>query len=166
MGRNDETNDEFEVALKDALDAIPDDTGQKVFVDVSCFTRFRLAAIVHEIFNAAMSRTNDLVVDFAYAVAKFEKPTSGTQPNTIVGPAHRAFAGWSQGGYSSTAAVLGLGYEQDQAMGAHHVFLSGLNVRAAPFMQNRSPVGLGPSSNTCPRCPPQREQCTSVRTMK
>lgn len=111
------SDDGFEVALKASLGLIPDDACRKIFVDVSCFTRFRLAAIVHEIFNAAASRTNDLVVDFAYALAKFEKPSSETQPNTIVGPAHRAFAGWSQGGYSSTAAVLGLGYEQDQAMG-------------------------------------------------
>src|SRR5258707_14388048 len=32
-------------------------------------------------------------------------------------------------------------------------------------MQYRSPVGLGPSGNTCPKCPPQRAQCTSVRAM-
>src|SRR5882724_1230624 len=30
---------------------------------------------------------------------------------------------------------------------------SGTNFRAAPFMQYRRPVGLGPSSNTWPRCP-------------
>ena len=32
-------------------------------------------------------------------------------------------------------------------------------------MQYRSPVGCGPSSNTCPRCPPHPAQCTSVRTI-
>ncbi|CPU67576.1 Uncharacterised protein [Mycobacteroides abscessus] len=33
-------------------------------------------------------------------------------------------------------------------------------------MQNRSPVGVwGASSNTWPRCEPQRAQRTSVRTM-
>lgn len=107
----------FELALKTSLGLVADDTCRKIFVDISCFTRFRLAAIVHEIFEAATSRTNDLVIDFAYALAKFERPSSESRPNTIVGPAHRAFAGWSQGGYFSTAAVLGLGYEQDQAMG-------------------------------------------------
>src|SRR3970282_2761489 len=40
------------------------------------------------------------------------------------------------------------------------------NWRATPFMQSRRPVGFGPSSNTWPRCPPQRRQCTSVRTEK
>lgn len=32
------------------------------------------------------------------------------------------------------------------------LFLRGLNVRATLLMQNRWPVGSGPSSNTCPRC--------------
>ena len=36
---------------------------------------------------------------------------------------------------------------------------------AAPLMQYRSPVGRGPSSKTCPRCPPHRRQCTSMRRM-
>src|SRR5579871_6630213 len=40
---------------------------------------------------------------------------------------------------------------------------AGLNVSASPSMQYRRPVGLGPSSKTWPRWPPQRRQCTSVR---
>src|SRR6185503_11174226 len=37
---------------------------------------------------------------------------------------------------------------------------------AAELMQYRSPVGLGPSSKTCPRWAPQRAQTTSSRSMK
>ena len=33
------------------------------------------------------------------------------------------------------------------------------------FIQNRSPVGAGPSGNRWPRCDPQRRHSTSVRTM-
>src|ERR1035437_2387300 len=33
-------------------------------------------------------------------------------------------------------------------------------------MQYRRPVGLGPSSKTCPRCPPQVAHVASVRVMK
>ena len=40
---------------------------------------------------------------------------------------------------------------------------SGENFNAMPLMQYRSPVGGGPSSNTCPKWPPHRRQCTSVR---
>lgn len=110
-------DDDFERELSQTLLLASDDSCQHLFIDVSCFTRFRLAAIVHEIFAVARHRSNSLIVDFAYALAEFEKPNTLRQPNTTVGPAHPAFAGWSQGSYSSTATVLGLGYEQDQAMG-------------------------------------------------
>jgi len=108
---------DFESEITTALSELDDTEQQQIFADISCFTRFRLAAIVHSVFKIAKSRTNDLTVDFVYALAKFEKPNSIKRPNTVVGPAHQAFAGWSQGSYSSTATVLGLGYEQDQAMG-------------------------------------------------
>lgn len=110
-------DDAFEYEFKKALQLVSDEASQRIFVDVSCFTRFRLAAIVHEVFAVAETRASELVVDFGYALAQFEKPSAQKHPNTVVGPAHRAFAGWSQGSYSSTATVLGLGYEQDQAMG-------------------------------------------------
>ena len=42
---------------------------------------------------------------------------------------------------------------------------SGVKFVATPLMQYLSPVGGGPSGNTCPRCDPHRAQCTSVRTM-
>jgi hypothetical protein len=41
-----------------------------------------------------------------------------------------------------------------------------LNFREAEFMQYLRPVGLGPSSNTWPRCASHRLQCTSMRFMK
>src|SRR5712692_8424990 len=36
------------------------------------------------------------------------------------------------------------------------------NLNATEFMQQRRPVGLGPSSNTWPRCASQRRQDTAV----
>jgi len=110
-------DESFERELRGALQLVSDEACQNLFVDISCFTRFRLAAIVNEIFSIAQNRVNSLIVDFGYALANFEKPSTRRPPNTTVGPAHPAFAGWSQGSYSSTATVLGLGYEQDQAMG-------------------------------------------------
>ena len=44
-------------------------------------------------------------------------------------------------------------------------YFAGTNFIAPEFMQYRNPVGLGPSSKTCPRWPPQREQFTSTRTI-
>lgn len=114
---DDLSDQNFEDVLRGEVDALSRHTHKTVFVDVSCFSRFRLAAIVHKFFSRSHEFAGGLTVDFAYSIARFEKPKTVNQPNTIVGPAHHAFAGWSQGGYSSTAAVLGLGYEQDQALG-------------------------------------------------
>lgn len=112
------TDTAFEATVVDRLTAaLPRDAPASVFVDISCFSRFRLAAIVNALFAQANFRTSPLVIDFAYSLAEFEEPPSERRPNAVVGPAHGAFAGWSQGNYSSTATVLGLGYEQDQAMG-------------------------------------------------
>jgi hypothetical protein len=47
----------------------------------------------------------------------------------------------------------------------YYFSLAGLKSRAAEFMQYRSPVGAGPSSNTCPKCASHRAQRTSVRTI-
>ena len=47
-----------------------------------------------------------------------------------------------------------------------HALLPGTNSSDTPFMQYRSPVGLGPSGKTCPRCPLHLTQWTSVRRMK
>src|SRR5262245_64669040 len=44
--------------------------------------------------------------------------------------------------------------------------VAGVKVSASPLMQCRLPVGGGPSSNMCPKCPPQRRQWHSVRVMK
>jgi hypothetical protein len=39
------------------------------------------------------------------------------------------------------------------------------NFNAAELMQNRNPVGSGPSSNTCPKCASHLLQIASVRTI-
>src|SRR5262245_50249704 len=45
-------------------------------------------------------------------------------------------------------------------------FGRGTNLRATELMQNRMPVGCGPSSKMCPRCASHRLHTTSVRFMK
>lgn len=115
--KEDLLDQEFEGTIKGRLYELDKNQRQQIFIDISCFTRFRLAAIVNQIFLHSHTTKRELTIDFAYSLARFERPTASRYPNTVVGPAHSAFAGWSQGGYSSTAAVLGLGYEQDQALG-------------------------------------------------
>ena len=47
----------------------------------------------------------------------------------------------------------------------YHAYFCAIKWSDIEFMQYRWPVGLGPSSNTCPRCPPQRAHTTSVRSI-
>ena len=44
-------------------------------------------------------------------------------------------------------------------------FSAGVKCSAPEFMQYLIPVGSGPSSNACPRCPPHLPHTTSVRLM-
>ena len=43
------------------------------------------------------------------------------------------------------------------------LFILFFRFRALEFMQYLWPVGFGPSLKTWPKCPPQREQRTSIR---
>src|SRR6185295_13565429 len=65
----------------------------------------------------------------------------------------RSAAGTAPGGHAARAHFL-----------PGSAFRSSLS--AAELMQYRSPVGSGPSSKTCPRCPSQAAHSTSVRVMK
>ena len=53
-----------------------------------------------------------------------------------------------------------MGNRRRAALAGGHFF--GSNFNAAELMQYRSPVGLGPSSNTWPRCASHRPQRISV----
>ncbi len=106
----------FDAQLQSAISQLPQD-GCKFFVDISCFSRFRLAAIVSYFFKLSDQISGSISVDFFYTIAKFSPPDISLKPNTIIGPAHSSFAGWSVGRSSSTVAIVGLGYEQDQALG-------------------------------------------------
>jgi hypothetical protein len=108
---------DFSEALSKALSPLKKLKGISIFVDISCFSRFRLASIVKELQDLVNSHEGEITIDYGYSLAPFEDPPYNRRPNLVLGPAHPAFSGWSQGGYSSTAAVLGLGYEQDQALG-------------------------------------------------
>lgn len=87
----------------------------RLLVDISCFNRTRLAAIISSISVAA--QLVKLEVDFFYAVARFSPPSALYVPNSVVGPIHSLFSGWSRIPANPTAAVIGLGYEQGQALG-------------------------------------------------
>lgn len=91
-------------------------SNKRICVDISSLTRFRLAAIVNTVRN--IKEDGGITVDFLYSIAKFSPPPRESGPNVHVGPVMPSFAGWTLDPERPPAAVVGLGYEQDQAMGA------------------------------------------------
>jgi hypothetical protein len=85
----------------------------RIWVDISSTSRLRLAVMLEVMRSIGFP----IVVDFFYAVAKFTRPNSSFAPNSHVGPVTKMFAGWSDPSRQAVA-IVGLGYEQNKALGA------------------------------------------------
>jgi hypothetical protein len=120
------TDDEFAQKVSDIcgqLDVFAksrSDSAERLYVtmlvDISSLTRLRLAALIDRL----RSRTLESVfeVDFVYTLAQYDPPPKEVSLNSHVGPVTAAFAGWSNDPNRGVAAVMGLGYEEDKALGA------------------------------------------------
>jgi hypothetical protein len=86
----------------------------KVCVDISSLTRYRLAQILWVVRN--LESKQEICIEFIYASARYSPPPVRSPPNLEVGPLP-GFAGWDDPTRSITV-VVGLGYEQDKALGA------------------------------------------------
>ena len=86
-----------------------------VRVDVSSFSRLRLAIIV-QVLAEQTSRLR-VNVEFCYSLAAFEKWERHDEVITTCGPVTRYFAGWPLDASTPVALIVGLGYEDDRAIG-------------------------------------------------
>jgi len=84
----------------------------KILVDISCLNRYRMASIVEACFLEGRSCS----VDFVYSVAKPGK-SENHGPIDRIGPVLSSFAGWSVQPQLPAAAIFGVGYEQEKAIG-------------------------------------------------
>lgn len=90
---------------------------RRLLVDVSSMSRRRIAAFVETL--CMRSWTAPTTIDFVYALGQFnEPPDENDIANTHVGPVSARFAGWAVQADLVPAVILGLGYEQDRALGA------------------------------------------------
>ena len=94
-----------------------DRTPIHVFVDVSSMSRQRIAALFAVL--ALVDASVAFEIDVAYSPAAFTAPSDHTEAIVRVGPVHPFFAGWSQDPQLPVAALIGLGYEPDRAVGAY-----------------------------------------------
>lgn len=88
----------------------------RICVDISSLTRSRIAMLVDCFRKSTLGVP--IEADFVYSIAKFSPPPSTHYPNRIVGPVLPSFAGWSTEPEKSPVAIVGLGYEEDKALGA------------------------------------------------
>ena len=91
-------------------------TRLSIIVDISSMTRFRLACLMEVLSSEALE--GELCVDFVYALAAYNPPPHNTVANSHVGAVIPSFAGWWSEPDRAVSAVVGLGYEEDRALGA------------------------------------------------
>jgi len=87
---------------------------RRVEVDISCFNRFRLAHLVDALRNISSA---EVEIAFRYSIAEFTPPIDDSAPTVSVEPVTPQFAGWTTRPDRPPAAIVGLGYEPNKAIG-------------------------------------------------
>jgi hypothetical protein len=87
-----------------------------VRVDVSSMSRPMIAQIVLALAEDPSRRS--LHVEFLYCPAEFQEPSFTAAPIVVSQPVIPEFAGWSEAPERGVCAVVGLGFEYEQALGA------------------------------------------------
>jgi hypothetical protein len=111
------TNKDFSPALRSfLLEKVSSIRHIRLLVDISSQSRYRIATLLTELLSLPI----DVVihVDFAYSLSAFVDAPTQAFPNSHVGPVSEHFCGWWGEPERPSCAVVGLGYEQDRALGA------------------------------------------------
>ncbi len=104
---------DFQEIFLGAIVHVPHET---VLIDVSSFSRYRIATIISVLRNLSVSSAVDIT--FVYSVAHYSPPPHGDEPVLDTSPIRNEFAGWPADPGESLACVVGLGYEEGKAIGA------------------------------------------------
>jgi hypothetical protein len=109
-------DNDYDEWIQDALNRI-ETAGRpmKVLIDISSTTRVRMAKLLVALRSFARVPVR---ATFVYSLASFTHPPTENRPNSHVGPVTPEFAGWWEEPDRALVAVVGLGYEQDKALGA------------------------------------------------
>jgi len=105
--------------FRNALDAyflenISEAPSFRLELDISCFNRFRLGHLVDALRNI---KKEAISVTFHYSIAEFTPPQEDAAPTVTVEPVIPEFAGWTTRPDRPPAAIVGLGYEPNKAIG-------------------------------------------------
>lgn len=108
-------DDEFRTTLDQYIsNHLPATEILTVEIDISCFNRFRLAHLIDAIRSTPKKK---IVVNFRYSIADFTPPVGDSAPTVTVEPVIPQFAGWTTRPDRPPAAIVGLGYEPNKAIG-------------------------------------------------
>lgn len=98
--------------VSDILSSLGDNARPAILLDISCFTRVRLAQIVE-----ALHARGGYVLDVYYSLAEYSSPSAIEPNNEFLCPVSSFFSGWTGEADRSVGLVCGLGYEQLKALG-------------------------------------------------
>ncbi|MBB5865094.1 hypothetical protein [Xanthomonas sp. 3058] len=84
----------------------------KVLIDISCFTRLRLAQTVEALFESG-----PFELEVFYSLASFSKPPIEEPQNEYLCPVTEYLSGWTGDAEKAVVLLSGLGYEQMMALG-------------------------------------------------
>lgn len=96
------------------LEFAPEGGVMSVEVDISCFNRLRLAHLVDALRSISKA---EVKVVFRYSIAEYTPPSEDSAPAVTVEPVIPQFAGWTTRPDRPPAAIVGLGYEPNKAIG-------------------------------------------------
>ncbi|SFV32914.1 hypothetical protein [Hyphomicrobium facile] len=110
-----------------------------LIVDISVMSRQMMANVICAIDRFSMDR--EIAIHAVYAPATFEKPPI-TPPMRFAGPVRAEFAGWSSRPDSPLCLIMGLGYEENLALGAISYLEPGRTVLFLPRGLDRRYIPL------------------------
>lgn len=105
-------DNDFACVMDKVLAEFPEDSVPAILVDISCFTRVRLAYIVE-----ALARRRAYDLDVYYSLAEFSNPSAIEPANEYLCPVSSYFSGWTGDADRAVGLICGLGYEQLKALG-------------------------------------------------
>lgn len=98
--------------LDSVFDELDSDAELNVLLDISCFTRSRLADIVTTLYMRGR-----VYLEVFYSLAEFSSANKNEPKNQFIGPVSDRLAGWTGDADRAVALVSGVGYEQLKALG-------------------------------------------------
>lgn len=110
-----EDDSDFVRRLSSRMDHLLEDSNvpHRILVDISSCSRTRLAALVKEVLD------RECVCDFLYTPGVFHEPTDDPSALAFTGPVLPSFVGApASSSLASLRAIVGLGYESLEALGA------------------------------------------------